>query len=270
MSEILVPETPIKCSKLDKLIQVFGSSRSESALSKALANANGELDLAIMYAAVEPPIECKSLDIRQVSVPIEPIKRKKLVKKADLEKGNFCEINVISDDKVNVISDDKVNVISDDKVNVISDDIDFNDFIKGNQAKKRKLVKKADLESSDDEENVLSISSDEEEESEASENDENNFETVTVLYFNSCADDQLMETTGCSKDDAAFITSQRPFTSFRQLQDSLKVKRRYGAILDKYVEMMKGFAKVDQLIEETRAYGDDINVNSYINFLEYA
>jgi hypothetical protein len=229
MTEILVPETPIKDSKLQRLMQIFGSSRSESVLSKALKNANGELELAIMYAAVEPPEEVN------ISVQEEqPLKRKKLVKKKDLHEpyANITEIT------------------------------DLNDI------KKRKLIKKKDIEVQEIKQ-VIQISSDEEEieqeetdSSEDEEAEENTFEAATVLYFNSCADEQLMETTGCCLEDATFITSQRPFSSFKQLQESLKIKRRYVTILDRYVDMMNGFAKVDHLIQETKVYGDDINVIS--------
>lgn len=215
---ILVPETPIKDSKLKRLMEVFGSSRPVAALSKALENANGELELAIMYAAVEPATE-----VTQISVPAmeQPLKKRKLIKKKDLPLK-------------------------------LSDELPLPKVVKETDVKKEEVV------------NVIS-DEDDSQDSESLQEEENTFEAATVLYFNSCADEQLVEATGCSQDDAAFISSQRPFTSFKHLRDSLAShKRRFVAILDRYVEIMIGFAKVDELIEETKAYGDDIKVFIFI------
>jgi hypothetical protein len=248
---ILVPETPVKDSKLTRLIEVFGSSRSIDALSKALETAHGELDLAIMYAAVEPNQDI-IVDLgAEASIEQQP-KKRKLIKKKDLElqegKVESMVNNDSSKDLTSLASTANDSSINDSDKNVI--------IIADDSPEKVISIKDSDNVANDQ-------GTDDETDSDESEKEQGTFETATVLYFNSCSSEQLAETTGCSHDDAKFIIGQRPFDSFKHLKESLaNTKRKYVAILERYVEMMMGFAKVDQLIGETRVYGDAIKVYS--------
>ncbi|OAV97559.1 hypothetical protein PTTG_01279 [Puccinia triticina 1-1 BBBD Race 1] len=133
--------------------------------------------------------------------------------------------------------------------------------------KTKKLRRKIDLGSDDDQEANLDSEQDEwkRARSEAgSDEDDHHHQRVSeddaIRFFNSCDVADLPAVTACTLEQAKMIVGCRPFKDAEDMRSKLRKKKGVNSgILTHYQDMMKGYFEVDRVLSKCEKHGQDLS-----------
>ncbi|WAR61445.1 hypothetical protein PtB15_12B130 [Puccinia triticina] len=131
----------------------------------------------------------------------------------------------------------------------------------------KKLRRKIDLGSDDDQEANLDSEQDEwkRARSEAgSDEDDHHHQRVSeddaIRFFNSCDVADLPAVTACTLEQAKMIVGCRPFKDAEDMRSKLRKKKGVNSgILTHYQDMMKGYFEVDRVLSKCEKHGQDLS-----------